>query len=186
MDHMKEQQVEVEKTLTAHKEAVQSMPKIQTEMKRSAQELKRIVETKEDRDVREVNIIIHNIPESQSDEPTLRQKYDSDSFQNITHALLGEDVNIKTEKIYRLGKKKEDDSNSKPRLMLVRLKKKEDVEVLMRKRWDLPKVGFNNIYLTRDLPPEERELQRKLREELKEKGKETHRIFRGKVIPRNK
>lgn len=69
--------------------------------------------------------------------------------------------------------------------MLVSLKKKEDVDMLMKERRNLTKVGFSNVYLTRDLPPGEREEQRKLREELQRKGKDTHRIFRGKVVLRH-
>ena len=150
--------------------------------------MRKIVEKKEDKESRELNVIIHNIPESQSNEPADRKKYDSASFRNIVQALFGDDATMEIEKVYRLGRKKDTNEGEgpehKPRLMLVSLKKKEDVEALMRKRWDLSKVGFNNIYLTRDLTPEEREAQRKLRDELKEKGRETHRIFRGKVIPR--
>ena len=87
--------------------------------------------------------------------------------------------------IYRLGKKKEvEKGESKPRLMLVSLRTSAEVEALMSRRWNLTKVGYSNIYLTRDLPADEREVQRKLRQELAEKGKESHRIFRGKVVPR--
>ena len=68
--------------------------------------------------------------------------------------------------------------------MLVGLKKKEDVDMLIKERWNLSKVGFSNIYITRDLTPEQREEQKKLREELASKGKDTHRIFRGRVVPR--
>ena len=56
--------------------------------------------------------------------------------------------------------------------------------MLMKRRTQLKDVGFPNVYLTKDLSPEEREAQKKLRQELEEKGKETHKIFRGKVLPR--
>lgn len=189
MGKMNQQQVEVEKSLKVHEEVVQSMPELQSQLKKSTQELKKLVEKKEDKETREVNIIIHNIPESKSDDPATRKKYDSDSFYNIVQALGGDARGMEMDNIYRLGKKKEvvegSKEKSKPRLMLVRLKKKEDVEMLISKRWELSKAGFSNIYLTRDLPLEERELQRKLREELAEKGKDTHRIFRGKVVPKH-
>ena len=184
---LKEQKVEVEKALKMHTDLVHSMPKIQTELKKSAQELKNIVEKKEDKERREVNIIIHNIPESEASNPEERKKYDSDSFNNVVHALLGDDVNMTTEKVLRLGKKRErqeGEEEPKPRLMLVRLKKKEDVEMLMKERFNLSEAGFENIYLSRDLSPEERDVQRKLREEWTAKGRRTHRIFQGKVIPR--
>ena len=184
---IREQHVEVEKTLKAHDDVVQSIPKLQDEIKKSTRELKKIVEKKEEKESRELNIIIHNIPESRSQEPADRKKYDTNSFRNIVHALFGEDTSMEVEKVYRLGKKietTEEGGDTKPRLMLVRLKKKEEVDALLKKRWDLSKVGFSNIYLTQDLTPEEREVQRKLRDELREKGRETHRIFRGRVVPR--
>ena len=68
--------------------------------------------------------------------------------------------------------------------MLVKLTKKEEVQKLMKKRWNLKEVGFPNVYMTEDLPREEREKQKKLREELTAKGKENYRIFQGKVIHR--
>ena len=151
--------------------------------------------TKEDQERREENLVLHNIPESKSASADVRQRYDENSFSNIVHALLGENNDIEISKTYRLGKRQEtknrsgDDSGdqgiSKPRLLLVKLKRKEDVEHLLRLKWYLKDVGFPNIYMTRDLPPEEREVQRKLREELKMKGKATHRIFRGQVVPKD-
>ena len=82
--------------------------------------------------------------------------------------------------MFRIGKKKElEDGQFKPksRLMLVSLKRKEEVEELLKKRWELKDASFNNVYLTRDLPLEERLAQQKLRKELAERGRETHRIF---------
>ena len=103
-------------------------------------------------------------------------------------ALFGESEEIKVNKIFRLGKKstQNGDGETKPRLMLVSLKNKDDVDALMSRRWELKKVGFSNIYLTRDISPEEREVQKKLREEWTKKGRENFRIFRGKVIPKRK
>ena len=110
------------------------------------------------------------------------KQYDSDSFNNIVQALL-ENETIPVDKIFRLGKKREqeggEEGQQKPRLLLVKLRKKEDVDALMNRRWELNKRGFENVYLTRDFPRRgERELQRKLREELKEKGRETHSLSR--------
>ena len=68
--------------------------------------------------------------------------------------------------------------------MLVKLKKQPDVDNLYRKRFKLTEVGFKNRCITRDLSPEERIRQKEPREELKSKGKDTHRIFHNRVIPR--
>lgn len=186
---IKEQQSIVEASLKEQKEVAKIMPKYTTELKNSAHELKKFVQAKEDRESRENNVLLHNIPESESTNPEERKKYDHASFQNVVAALCGEDAQIEIDRVVRLGKKPEPSENPqatapKPRLMLIKMKQKECVDMLIKKRLNLKDVGFANIYITRDLPPEEREIQRKLRQELAEKGKETHKIFRGKVVPR--
>ena len=166
---IKEQQEEIEKSLNVQKEVAETMPKLQSELKKSTQELKKIVEKKEDTELREVKVIIHNIPESKSSDTVQRKKYDSDSFLNIVEALLGKGRKMETTKIYRLGKKKEireGEEQQKPRLMLVGLKTREEVDSLISRRFNLPHVGFSNIYITRDLSPQKREEQKRLREEL--------------------
>ena len=139
MGRIDEQKTEVEKSLKEQKEVVQLMPKLQSELEKSTQELKKIVEGKDEKEMREVNVIIHNIPECKSSDPTVRKKYDTDSFHNIVCALFGENKRIDADKVYRLGKKREnregdEDGEPKPRLLLVGLKKKEEVEELMRRR----------------------------------------------------
>ena len=137
---------------------------------------------KENKEDREMNIIIHNVPESDAPEAEVRKESDTFQFQEMARALCGEDTHMEVEKVFRLGKKKE--GSVKPRLLLVRLKKSAQLESLYRKRFKLTDVGFKNRYITRDLTPEERNRQKELREELKEKGKDTHKIFRNKVVPR--
>ena len=145
------------------------------------------MKARDEKVVRERNILLHNIPESNSSSPELRKRYDQDSFQNVVEALLGEGSTMEVENVIRLGRRQQDGNtmeDQKPRLMLIKLRDRRDVEELMKNRWSLKDRGFENIYLTRDLPPEEREARRKLRQELTEKGKETHMIFQGKVVPR--
>ena len=188
MEKINEQKEEVEKSLNAQKEVVLAMPtEVQTELDKKTKELKRIVTQREDKERRETNLIIHNIPESQSKEPRARKKYDSGSFNNIVCALFGEGTVIETEQIIRLGKKKEvredEGEDPKPRLMLVRLRRKEDVDDLIKSRYDLRYVGFSNVYLTRDMTPEEREAHRKMREEKGEKSQRAN-SSQGNVVPR--
>ena len=109
-------------------------------------------------------------------------------FQGVLSGLLGNNAKVETSQIFRLGKKQgpqEQDSTmeQKPRLMMLKLKDKENVNELIKRRTQLKEVGFPNVYLTRDLSPEERAIEKKLRDELKLKGKVTHKIFRGKIVP---
>ena len=68
--------------------------------------------------------------------------------------------------------------------MLIKLRNKRDVDALMKRRTTLKDVGFPGIYLTKDLTPDEREEQKRLRNELSIKGKDKHVIFRGRVVPK--
>ena len=185
-DQIKEQQSRVEASLKVQSEAVQAMPKYTDELKKSAIEIKKLVESKEDKERRQRNVLLHNIPECQSTNADERKNYDHASFQNVVAALFedSEMTNMETLGVIRLGKKAEEDGANKPRLMLVKLKKKENVDKLIKRRTMLRDVGFSNIYLTRDLPMEERLEQKKLREELIRKGKQEHKIFRGRVVRR--
>ena len=193
VNQIKEQQVQVETSLQEQTKAVQAtvqtLPKYTAELKSSAQDLKRMVENKAETEFREKNVLLHNIAESSSDNSEERKEHDLNIFQRVVTSLVGNQENMEVEKIFRLGKKPEQPGNQnapapKPRLMLIKLKNKEHVNMLMKRRTQLKDVGFPNVYLTKDLSPEEREAQKKLRQELEEKGKETHKIFRGKVLPR--
>ena len=154
------------------------------------QDLKKLVENKQDKEAREKNIILHNIVECTADNAEERVEHDKAVFAKVVSALVGNQENVEVDKIFRLGKRPEggsgspSDRDSKPRLLLVRLKDKEPVDALIKRRTQLKDKGFPNVYLTRDLAPDEREVQKKLRAELVEKGKDSHMIFRGKVVPR--
>ena len=189
VEEIRTHQVRMEETLKEQQETVREMPKFTEEIKSSANEIRNYVREKEEKEVRGKNLILHNIPECTSEDPQRRRKYDHDSFRNVVEALLGEGTEVEVENVFRLGKKKMGESDTeekrdKPRLMLIKLKETKDVEAIMRNRLMLKERGFENIYITRDMPPEERERQKKLRQEWAEKGKKTHVIFHGKVVPR--
>ena len=74
---------------------------------------------------------------------------------------------------------------SRPRLLLVKFEKKEDADMLFKNRFGLKDKGYPNTYINRDMSLEERLRQKKLGEELIQKGKDMHKISRGKVIPKN-
>ena len=140
---------------------------------------------------RKLNIIIHNIPEYPSENKEEGQQFDRDTFYNIAYSLLGNDANaVEVKEVVRLGKKKDgastdiSKSDPKARLLRVTVTEEKHVDYLIRYRTYMKEVGFKNIYLTRDTPPEKREEERKLREELERAGKQTHKIFRGQVIPK--
>ena len=186
VEQIKEHHAKTDETLKEQKEAVQAVPKFSEELKKSAHELKEIMRNKDDRELRGKNVLLHNIPECESANPEERKDYDYASFQNVTTALLGEAgaADVEVVNVIRLGKRPEGPEASKPRLMLVKMKDRESVNQLIRRRTKLREVGFPNIYLTKDLTVEERLEQKKLRDELNKKGKDVYQIFRGKIVPR--
>ena len=160
------------------------------QMSETSVSLKEVMTTreKEEKVDRTCNIIVHNLPESESEEPGTRKEHDVTKVQEMAHALGLEGTQCGVENAFRLGKKTASEENviaRKPRLLLVKLQSKDQVEKLLEERFKLKVNGFPNIYITRDLPLEERERQRKLRAELQQKGRDTHKIVRGKVVPKN-
>ena len=103
IEQVKEQQTKIETSMKEQKEAVQAVPRHTEELKKSAHEIKRFVESQEKED-RENNITLHNIPESTSQDPATRKQHDSESFQGVVSALLG-NVKVETTHVFRLGKK---------------------------------------------------------------------------------
>ena len=77
--------------LLEQKRMVWAVPKYASKIQISTQELQELIKKKDERGTRETNILIHSIPECSSVDPEVRKKYDSDSFDNIVHALLGEE-----------------------------------------------------------------------------------------------
>ena len=192
VNQIKEQQTKLENTMREQKDAVKAVPKYTEELKNSAHEIKKFVES-QGQGGRENNIILHNIPECNSEDPQERKKNDAKTFEGVVSALLGGDVKVETTQVFRLGKRQstqeqsatgDNDQKQKPRLMMIKLKDKDHVGQLIKRRTQLKEAGYPNVYLTKDLSPEERAAQKSIREELRIKGKDTHRIFRGKVVPR--
>ena len=172
----------VEKVAEESQKAALSLPKISEEVKNSAQKVAKMM-GKEADEARKRNILVHNVEESKAQDPKQRREDDEKAFQFMTSALLGEQSNIKVERIVRLGRRV-DGPDIKPRLLLVTLKDTDQVEKMYHNRFGLKEVGLSNIYITKDLPPAEREAQRKLRQELADKGRDKYCIFRGSVILR--
>ena len=137
---------------------------------------------------RSKNLIVHNLPECDSDDSKVRQEKDLAAFKKMASDLCGRGASFNVTQIFRLNNQQgvdENQVNRKPRLLLVKLASQEETETLLGERFGLKDAGYPNVYINKDLSKEEREKQWKLRQELKKKGRETHKIFRGRVIPRD-
>ena len=153
----------------------------------TSETLKKTVQSQEQIVERSSNLIVHGLKDDVKKDARQQKEDDKEKIIEITKAVCGEGADLKISEVIRLRRKPEHQNlgNDKPALLLVKFERKEDANKLFQRRMGLKDAGYPNIYINRDLSKEEREKQYKLREELKKKGRETHRIFRGKVIPRD-
>ena len=157
------------------------------EIGRSSDSVKKVVTEQERKLDRSHNVIIHNVPEGEEGTAADKKGYIQKKVMEITKAICGCDSDLKIERAFRLqGREvRTAEQQARPRLLLVRFEKKEHADLVLQKRFGLREAGFPNTYINRDLPREEREKERQLRQELREKGRDTHMIFRGRVVLRS-
>ena len=149
-------------------------------LKKTVQDQERIAE-------RSNNLIVHGLVEDEKKNAVQQKEDDKKKIKEIAKTMCGDGAEFTISEVIRLRRKPEgqNSKNGKPSLLLVKFERKEDANKLFQKRMGLKDAGYPNIYVNRDLSKEEREKQYKLREELKKKGRETHKIFWGKVVPRD-
>lgn len=145
------------------------------------------LESFRDREERKCNIIVHNIPEPDSE--SANKKLDDESaLHDIFCAVQCEDVGLGS--FIRLGKPME----TKPRLVKLTLdsvtskhKLLGNSKLLRRKNGDgYAAHKWSNIYITPDLTKAERDINSELRKELGRRKTATSNddlvIFRGKIV----
>ena len=104
----------------------------------SSNVLKKVV--KENTIDRTRNVILHNIPESESQDAVQRLNDDAQKVNSIINSLCGNRQSIKCVQAFRLQRKQRADANEvdrRPRLMMVKLDKAEEVDFLLRNRFQL-------------------------------------------------
>lgn len=140
---------------------IDTMPKPATPkpvLPSSAQEISGIFNDFMDKDRRKLNLVVHNLPESDG---ANQMEADAGKFVSIVKEELK--LIVKTTKAFRVGKP----SGEKPRLLIVTLENMETkLEVLKMASQLRRSTEWSNIYITKDLTWKEREVQRKLRAEL--------------------
>ena len=132
---------------------------------------------------RKLNLIVHNAPESTDEQGLARKQHDIDFVTGAFQQYLG--ITTKIEKAFRLGKRGE-----KPRLKKITVASEHDKVAILRRctkfrNIDNPK-DVQKLYITPDLTPAEQEINRKLREDLREKNCDGnfYYIKNGRIIKR--
>ena len=136
-----------------------------------------------DKERRKLNLVIHNLPECEPVEMESRELMDLHQFEDAIKEALK--LKVRATRCFRAGKLRED----RPRLLIVTLSDFETKMEILRSSSQLrshPK--WQHIYINPDLTPEEREVNRKLRQELASRrasGEENIIIRKGRIVKLN-
>ena len=124
----------------------------------------------EDKKIRETNLVIYNVPESNLGQPEERIVKDKNCCEELfVSGCLVASRDFDIVKCIRLGKKTE---NQRPRPILVKLNSKHEKWLVLKNAKNLKKYQYstmNKVSITPDLTVKEREQDKKLRLELKAK-----------------
>ena len=141
----------------------------------------RVIDEYRDRESRKLNLILYNVPESQSSDTSVQQTHDTKFISDIANKIEAGQIDVT--RVTRLGKK----VNNKNRLMKVQVANLSQKRRLLTNAKKLKQcsVDFQNIYLSPDLSYNERQANKLLRQELsrrKEAGETDLVIYRGSIV----
>jgi len=143
-----------------------------------------VISEEKDKQKRRLNLIVHNMAESSSDQPQSRKEQDIACIRDILHSQL--EVQPCISNAVRLGKR----GGPKPRLLKITVESEEEKVAILRnvKRLRLPSTPdpLKRIFITPDLTPREREVNKALRSELAERNKSAKQfiIKNGQIVQR--
>ena len=117
-----------------------------------------VIDEYRDRESRKLNLILHNVPESQSGDNSARKAHDTNFVSDIANKIQAGKIDVTN--VSRLGMK----INNKNRLMKVQVANLSQKKSLLTNAKKLKQCSgdFQNIYLTPDLSYNERQANRTL------------------------
>ena len=134
-----------------------------------------------DRERRRHNLVIYGMPESSDSTSTELGTNDQTRFSNLVRSQFNTE-NINISKAIRIGRS----TNGRPRPLLVTLLDDSSRRYILQNAKSLRNNStYNNVYISPDLTPKEREINRQLHTELKRRkqaGETNLMIKRGKII----
>ena len=143
------------------------------------------MDEQKERERRSCNLILHNIPESTSDDPEERKQHDSSKVEEVLDYLdIASSQENEALKPIRLGRKTDGD---KPRLMRVTVEStviKKDVLSKARSLRNSRDENLSKVFISPDLTPKEREVNKKLRDELRTRRNNGDNVMirNGKIV----
>ena len=137
-----------------------------------------------EREKRELNLVVHNLPESNASESAVRKR---DDIQKVT-PVLQDTLNIKStiNNAIRIGKKIPD----KPQLLKITISSMEEKVTILRNKSKLRSESnqdyIRKIFITPDYTPLEQQKNKALRQQLAEMNKveNLYKIKNGEVVRR--
>ena len=132
---------------------------------------------------RQLNLILHNAPESKSSDPNTRKKEDIDFTQSTFLNILGTPVTITN--AVRLGKKESHD-----RLLKITVESLDQKKAILRNKIKLRgqenSDHIRKLFITPDLTPKEQKESKELRFKLAEMNKsgKKYKIKNGQIVQR--
>ena len=146
----------------------ESDERIESLEKKVAEAVTEAVNEIKERNYRSRNVMVFGVPMSTSTEMRKRIEYDNRSFNTLCHQGLKIKERVSVRRITRLGKKEDKD-----RPMRVTLNDQRDVGLILRSAKNLKTdKRFENVSVSNDSTPLEREQWKKLKKEKEEKQAE--------------
>jgi len=136
-----------------------------------------------EKEKRQLNLILHNVPESKSSDPLTRKKEDTDFVQQVFSDVLSTPATITN--AIRLGKK-----DSRIRLLKISVESLDQKKAILRNKLKLRKEQNSEhickIFITPDLTPSEQRENKALRAQLTQmnQGAKKYRIKNGQIVQR--
>jgi len=135
-----------------------------------------------DRERRKSNLIVYGLPEASAPTGPERRSADINRIQELVHSEFNL-TSLETTKCFRLGKR-----SSNPRPLLISIVDNSIRRQILRNAKILRNSNsYKNVFISPDLTPQERVVNKQLRAELqrrKESGEPNLIIRRGKIIPK--
>ena len=147
---------------------------------KAAQDLSIMFDDFQDKEKRKMNVVVHNMKESESEVFEERAKHDAQQFEEMVKEAFR--LRVTCVRSFRAGKK----VPGKDRLLIVSLESVAIRQELVRMAPQLRNCEkYDGVYMNPDLSPREREQGKKLRQELaarKQKGEKNLSIRKGRII----
>ena len=142
------------------------------------------LEEMQEREKRRMNVVFVNVPESEADTPEERKKEDLEKIATIVRTVSDVTKDDMTDPT-RLGAKVIG-KDKRPRMLRMTVRNEETKKKLLTNARKIEGKGRDRVYINQDRTPKEREIFRKLREELMEKRKENHDLVirDNKIVPK--